>query len=682
VLASGVVSSSLTSIGTLTGLNVSSIDSIDISGGTDGSGQVSLHSASSDDNSVRVFSSGGGVYIAAASGKPIDLVTAGAGTIRLTGDTVPNTDSAHDLGLTGTRWANIYGDSLYGTIQTAAQANITSVGTLSSLTVTGNIGSGRSPITDLDVYRVSENVNLLLETDVVNGTATVSLKNDIELWELSVNSSDQFELYTGVGGTYPFIIESATPTNALYLQADGHIGFGRVPTNDFDFYRASENIVLLIETGVVNGSAVLELKNDAQSWKFVTNTTDEFSIFDNTNSKTPFLIEPSAPTNSQYIDADGHVGWGRDPTTDFDFYRVSEAAVLLIESGANAEARVDIKNTVGHWASIITSTTGQYFIKDITNTLFPFTIEPGTPSNTLYLDSDGGVLMHTSTSLHPTLDTIESFGAWALIGRDTNVNENIKETSFGLTHYLSATQAPFAGIRLYMNSAASIVTIGGGTTIGNAATSIRFNIAADTTTLIGTELARFENTLGALLIKRTSVITGLGAGSILQIDGDFSLRGSSDGDRRIILASDASILWDESENELVFTKNLKLNNIRLFDKDPGVRTAMDFSVQSAGMGTEQSYSFKVQSTPLLKMYCESDGFGGVQNLRALFNYCDVGINGTPNEALTIGSDGVLSIDERAAPPSNTTGYGKIWIKNTAPSELWYTDDAGTSTKIM
>ena len=62
---------------------------------------------------------------------------------------------------------------------------------------------------------------------------------------------------------------------------------------------------------------------------------------------------------------------------------------------------------------------------------------------------------------------------------------------------------------------------------------------------------------------------------------------------------------------------------------------------------------------------------------------NVGIGTTsPNEALTLGADGVLSIDERAAAPSATAAHGKLWVKNTVPTELWFTDDAGTSTKIV
>ena len=59
---------------------------------------------------------------------------------------------------------------------------------------------------------------------------------------------------------------------------------------------------------------------------------------------------------------------------------------------------------------------------------------------------------------------------------------------------------------------------------------------------------------------------------------------------------------------------------------------------------------------------------------------DVGI-GTiaPNEILTV--EGVVSIHEQAGAPGNTAAYGKLWVKNTAPCELWFTSDTGVSTQL-
>lgn len=42
----------------------------------------------------------------------------------------------------------------------------------------------------------------------------------------------------------------------------------------------------------------------------------------------------------------------------------------------------------------------------------------------------------------------------------------------------------------------------------------------------------------------------------------------------------------------------------------------------------------------------------------------------------------LKIKERAAAAADTVAYGQLWIKNTTPCQLWFTDDAGTDTQIV
>ena len=42
----------------------------------------------------------------------------------------------------------------------------------------------------------------------------------------------------------------------------------------------------------------------------------------------------------------------------------------------------------------------------------------------------------------------------------------------------------------------------------------------------------------------------------------------------------------------------------------------------------------------------------------------------------------VKIKEQAAAVADSAGYGQLWIKNTTPCQLWYTDDAGTDTQIV
>jgi len=44
--------------------------------------------------------------------------------------------------------------------------------------------------------------------------------------------------------------------------------------------------------------------------------------------------------------------------------------------------------------------------------------------------------------------------------------------------------------------------------------------------------------------------------------------------------------------------------------------------------------------------------------------------------------GGIKLLEQAAADADTDAYGQLWVKTATPNELWFTDDAGTSTKIV
>lgn len=62
--------------------------------------------------------------------------------VQTEGHIVPGTDSTYNLGGSGNEWLNLYADNLYGTIQSGAQTGITSLGTLTSLTISGALTVG------------------------------------------------------------------------------------------------------------------------------------------------------------------------------------------------------------------------------------------------------------------------------------------------------------------------------------------------------------------------------------------------------------------------------------------------------------------------------------------------------------------------------------------------------------
>jgi hypothetical protein len=153
----------ITSVGTLTSLSVTGnieggnvnttnlnltgnvISNLNISGNVAGSyflgngSQLSGIDATSIQNgtaNVRTFLNGN-VTISAAGTANVLLVTSTGANITGTLNTGTGNANVGNIGTT-----NVVATNLTGTLQTAAQTNITSVGTLSSLSVTGNVSSG------------------------------------------------------------------------------------------------------------------------------------------------------------------------------------------------------------------------------------------------------------------------------------------------------------------------------------------------------------------------------------------------------------------------------------------------------------------------------------------------------------------------------------------------------------
>jgi len=67
-------------------------------------------------------------------------------------------------------------------------------------------------------------------------------------------------------------------------------------------------------------------------------------------------------------------------------------------------------------------------------------------------------------------------------------------------------------------------------------------------------------------------------------------------------------------------------------------------------------------------------------------YADAGNNtvGIGRAALNsvLAVEGSIKMKELAAAVSDTAAYGQLWVKNTAPCQLWFTDDAGTDTQLV
>lgn len=405
----------------------------------------------------------------------------------------------------------------------------------------------------LEVFSSTVDIAARIETSLANGIAGLIMENDVQSWEPRVDTDDNYVLRDITNSLSPIQVEPGAPTSSDYTDATGKKGWGRAPTTAFDMYRATEDNVAFIETGKVNGLSSLALINDAQDWNIQTATNDLFKLVDSTNTKTPISVEPNSPTNSLYIATTG-ISIGQ-ATAFFPLDIFTPGSSNTIDGNSNYEAVLGVRGTDGHGLSMGGNTTdGVAFIGSSANG-DDFILTTRTSSlnfERLRITALGSILKGTPTSLHSTIPTIESFGTWALIGRDADGDDVNKITHIGLTHF-DIDEEPFVLIRGFSGTSSSAITIGGGLSSGNAATQISFYIAADTTTLTGTEAGRIATSRN-WLINTTSDVTDARF-QIGGTDGALLLSRLTTGERDALTATNGMVLYNSTTNRLEAYEN-------------------------------------------------------------------------------------------------------------------------------
>jgi hypothetical protein len=111
---------------------------------------------------------------------------------------------------------------------------------------------------------------------------------------------------------------------------------------------------------------------------------------------------------------------------------------------------------------------------------------------------DGSVTTQKlEASIATTVGALQSpyFGTstTGVLNADNGTNLTLKKTAFGVRPY-TLTEKPFYGIQMNADTSANLLRLGGGSTVGRAATQIEFYTAANNTTDTGTRWARITGT--------------------------------------------------------------------------------------------------------------------------------------------------------------------------------------------
>lgn len=152
----------------------------------------------------------------------------------------------------------------------------------------------------------------------------------------------------------------------------------------FDTLRLKENN-LRIKAQDTSASASFP-SND---WQITFNDSsnggqNKFSIDDIDGGRTPFTIEASAPSHSLYVDDGGRIGLGTSTPVVQMHQKDGNTPTLRLEQDGSSGFSAQTWDIAGNEAN--------FFIRDASNgSTLPFRIEPGAPSNAVYIDSTGFV---------------------------------------------------------------------------------------------------------------------------------------------------------------------------------------------------------------------------------------------------------------------------------------------------
>ena len=117
---------------------------------------------------------------------------------------------------------------------------------------------------------------------------------------------------------------------------------------------------------------------------------NKFSIDDIDGGRTPFTLEAGAPSHSLYVDDGGRLGLGTNTPVVDVHVKTGNTPTLRLEQDGSSGFTPQTWDVAGNEAN--------FFIRDATNgSTLPFRIEPGAPSNVLYLEDTGDVGIGTTS---------------------------------------------------------------------------------------------------------------------------------------------------------------------------------------------------------------------------------------------------------------------------------------------
>ena len=298
----------------------------------DGDGASRAEITSSTANSVVSLDVGGfnGTPSVARDIRFLTNAAANAKTERMrissAGHFIPAADSTYNIGANATRFANAYFDTVYGTLATAAQTNITSVGTLTGLTTSGNIsvtgqgdfstqilvGTNNSHFSENNI-RFQSAGHAYIDHNTTGQHIIFRTSNSSSLDQTVLTLSRTGD--TTVHGLL-YLIDGSNSSPALTFSNDNDTGILRVTTNALGivaagsrkFYVNATNAYFqnltqvqidsadfLVTGNITNTGTVMATDNAA--WDTQTNMQLALRDADSTNMRANFMVDKALNSN-------------------------------------------------------------------------------------------------------------------------------------------------------------------------------------------------------------------------------------------------------------------------------------------------------------------------------------------------------------------------------------------------
>ena len=228
------------------------------------------------------------------------------------------------------------------------------------LIVQGSICAGFDCVNDesfgFDTIRLKENNTRIGFDDTSVGAFPA---ND---WQLVANDSpsggaSRFSIEDITGAKIPFTVRAGAPTNSLFVDSSGRVGFRTgAPVLDLHVVTSNTPAMRLDQDG--SGGFT------PQVWDIAGNEANFFVRDVTGGSRLPFRIRPGAPTSSLDVAANGNVGIGTSSPTSRLHVASAGEVVLRLQNLGGMPSSWDLRNNVD---------TGRLtFTDDTTNARVPF----------------------------------------------------------------------------------------------------------------------------------------------------------------------------------------------------------------------------------------------------------------------------------------------------------------------